>query len=372
MRLATSVLTFVVAGLVSLGLVALYSTTLVPNAPRPIMQLAWSLLGASAAALLARLDYRWLRPLAWPFLAVSVGLLAAVLKYGVEKNGSTRWFELGGVTFQVSELAKLALIVALAHYADRHASRMGTFRYGLLFPGVFVGGMLVLILKEPDWGTTLLLASVTVVMLLAGGVRWRHLGPMLACGVVALGILLAQNSVRLERLKSWLDLEGTKQAGGFQAYQAQLALGSGGPWGEGLGSGAHYNFVVFHQTDFIFAMIGEELGLACTLGVVAAFMAFVLAGVYIAWHARETFGTLLALGLTFSIGLQAFIHIGVVTSVLPNKGLPLPLISRGGSNLFMVLVFVGLLLSVARHAKTPVPVATSDEDLAGVSSTNPC
>src|SRR6266496_39659 len=170
--------------------------------------------------------------------------------------------------------------------------------------------------------------------------------------------------MRLNRILSWLNPEETKEGVGYQAWQAMLALSSGGWTGLGLGNGRQkFDYLPGIKTDFIFANIGEELGLIATLGVVAAFVALLICGIYIAWHSRDTFGLLLATGLTFLIGLQAFINIGVVTSALPNKGLPLPFISRGGSNLFLMLVCVGLLLSVACRAADNRRSAPNAQDL---------
>jgi len=197
----------------------------------------------------------------------------------------------------------------------------------------------------------LLLAAVSGIVLLVAGVRWRYFFPPLILGAITFVLFLLNNPVRMKRIFSWINPDETKEGVGYQAWQAMLALGSGGWSGLGLGNGRQkFGFLPEHQTDFIFANIGEELGLIATLSVVAAFVMLLICGVYIAWHARDTFGLLLGTGLTFLIGLQAFINVGVVTSALPNKGLPLPFISRGGSNLFLMLVCVGLLLSVARRA----------------------
>jgi cell division protein FtsW len=161
--------------------------------------------------------------------------------------------------------------------------------------------------------------------------------------------------MRMKRIFAWLYLEENKSGVGYQAYQAMLALGSGGMFGLGLGNGRQkLGFVPEHHTDFIFSIIGEELGLVATMGVVLAFVAIVLCGVYIALRARDNFGLMLGCGITFLIGCQAFINIGVVTSALPNKGLPLPFISYGGSNLLMMLTCVGILLSIARQARETV------------------
>jgi len=235
---------------------------------------------------------------------------------------------------------------------------------GLVVPGIFIALTMTLIFLEPDWGTTLLLAAVSGIILLVAGVRWRYFLPPLLAGAVTFAVFLAHNPVRMNRVLSWINPDETKDGVGYQGWQAMLALGSGGWSGLGLGNGRQkFGFLPEHQTDFIFANIGEELGLIATLAVVVAFVALLICGIYIAWHARDTFGLLLATGLTFLIALQAFINIGVVTSALPNKGLPLPFISRGGSNLFLMLVCVGLLLSVARRAGEPRLVSTRSLDL---------
>jgi cell division protein FtsW len=164
--------------------------------------------------------------------------------------------------------------------------------------------------------------------------------------------------MRHKRIFSWLYLEESKSGVGYQAYQAMLALGAGGWFGLGLGNGRQkLGFVPEDHTDFIFSIIGEELGLIATLLVIVAFVAIVICGIYIAMNSRDTFGLLLGSGVTFLIGLQAFINIGVVTSALPNKGLPLPFISYGGSNLLMMLASVGLLLSIARKSQAPDAIA---------------
>ena len=191
-------------------------------------------------------------------------------------------------------------------------------------------------------------------MLLIAGIRWRYfLPPVLLLGI-ALGLFLWKNPMRSERIYSWLHLEETKLDKGLQAYQAMVALGSGGVSGVGLGDGRQkFGFVPEHHTDFIFSVIGEELGLVATLLIVLAFIAISICGVYIAWNSADNFGMLIASGITFLIGFQAVINIGVVTSALPNKGLSLPFISYGGSNLVAMLAGVGLLLNIGRHAAAP-------------------
>ncbi|MGC3958911.1 MAG: FtsW/RodA/SpoVE family cell cycle protein [Verrucomicrobiota bacterium] len=210
-------------------------------------------------------------------------------------------------------------------------------------------------------------------MLLLAGVRWLYIIPPMVAGIVGLAASLLYDPMRMKRIFSWLYLEENKDGVGYQAYQAMLALGSGGWFGLGLGNGRQkLGFVPERHTDFILSIIGEELGLVATLAVVIAFVLVVICGIYIATHSRDTFGTMLAAGITFLIGLQAFINIGVVTSALPNKGLALPFISYGGSSLVAMLACVGLLFSVARQARAaelkPVNPFATDE-LSGAQTT---
>jgi cell division protein FtsW len=268
----------------------------------------------------------------------------------VKVKGARRWVNLGPVGFQPSEVAKLALIVALAWYGERYQRFMGTFWRGLVVPGVGIAVVLGLIFKEPDVGTTVLLAGVSALMLVIAGLKYRYvIGPGLA-GLIGLSVFIAHDPVRSERIYAWLHPEETRLDKGMQAWQSMAALGNGGVNGIGLGEGRQKFFLPEHHTDFIFAMIGEELGLVATLGVLTAFLVIMVCGVYIAWHASDTFGMLIASGITFLISMQVIINVGVVTGAFPNKGLALPFISYGGSNLVVMLTAVGLLISVARRA----------------------
>ena len=352
MKVAFTGLVFSVAALLTLGMVMLYSSSMTQvGAHYMILQLAWCALGLVACAVAANLDYDLLRKFAWPIFGLAVLLLALVLKIGPIIHYAQRWLVFHGLRFQPSELGKLALIILVAWYGARHHAQMHQLWRGLVVPLLMVAGILALIFKEPDRGTTVLLTAVTGAMLVLAGVRWRFIVPPFVLGVVGFAFYLWHDPMAGKRVLAWLHPEETKSGVGLQAYEAMLALGNGGLTGLGLGNGRQkLGFVPEHHTDFIFSIIGEELGLIGTLGVVLAFVVLVLCGLYIARHARDTFGTLLAFGLTILIGLQAVINIGVVTSALPNKGLPLPFISYGGSNLVMTLTCVGILLSIARHA----------------------
>ena len=368
MRIATSVLFFCVASMLALGMVMLFSaSTGQPEANYLVMQPIWCAIGLMACLSVAASNYQWLRRYVWVnwvFFGLTLGLLVLVLVPGirVNVNGAYRWFRFGPVGVQPSELAKIALILMLAWYGDRFQRQMPTFWKGLVFPGLIIAPVLALVFLEPDVGTTVLLATVGGAMLFVAGTRLRFLAPPVVAGIAGLSVFIMHNPMRLRRIMAFLYPEQNREEVGYQTYQAMVALGSGGVTGVGLGDGRQkLGFIPEHHTDFIFSVIGEELGLAATLLVVIAFLAIVVCGVYIALKARDNFGMLLAAGVSLLMGLQAAINIGVVTGSLPNKGLSLPFISYGGSNLVVMLACVGLLINVARHAgDEPIPRGVFD------------
>ena len=367
MKLAVNTLVFTVAALLSLGMVMLYSSSMTQvGAKYLVMQGIWCGLGLVAMFTMAVLDYQLLKKYALPLIGLAVLLLIAVFipHVGHASHGAHRWIGLGRFNFQSSEFAKLALIILVAWYAEKKSRKLASFKWGVLVPGAFIIPVLGLIFIEPDRGSTILLAAVIAAMLLVAGVRWFYiLGPIILGGIF-LAISFYHDPMRSARIYSWQHVEETRLDKGCQAYQAWLALGSGGVTGSGLGDGRQTigNWMPEQHTDFILATIGEQLGLVATLGVVAAFILIIWCGLWIALNARDTFGTLLATGLTLLIGFQAFVNIGVVTSFLPNKGLPLPFISYGGSNLLMMLAFVGVLLSIARQARVTIPSSAIEPD----------
>lgn len=359
MKTAITTLILCVGGLLALGMVMLYSSTMneVVGSRYLLVQSVSAGIGILMCVAAAFIDYRWLKKVVWLLFALTIIALVAVLIPGIGelKNGSRRWFNLGFAHFQPSEAAKIALVVVLAYYGERYQRDIRTFGRGLVIPGVLIGAILIPIFFEPDRGTTILLAAVSGLMLLLAGVRWIYIVPPAAALATLMGYILMIDPVRRARILSWLNPEETKDGAGYQAWQAMIALGSGGVSGLGIGNGRQkLGFVPEHHTDFIFSIIGEEMGMIATMGVIAGFIIFVLCGVYIAWHARDVFGLLLGSGVTFLVGMQAFINIGVVTSALPNKGLPLPFISYGGSSLLLMMFAVGILISVARHGGPPV------------------
>jgi cell division protein FtsW len=371
MKVAVTILTFCVTSLLALGLVMLYSSSMVMvdkhthseiGAHMLQMQLLWCVVGFIVCATLAAMDYGLLKKFALPVFIGTLFLAALVFvpHVGMQFNGAHRWIRLPGATFQPSEIVKIALIITLAWYGDRSQRKMNTFKRGIIVPGIIIVAALGLIFIEPDRGTTILLAAVSGTMLMIAGVRWLHVIPPVLAAGAALFYSLTHDSMRSGRITAWLHPEAHASGAALQAEQAKIAIGSGGLTGLGLGDGVQkHGFLPEIQSDFIFANIGEELGLVATLLVVLAFLIITICGLFIALRSRDQFGCLLAVGVTSLISYQAIINIGVVTSLLPNKGLALPFISAGGSSLLAMLMGVGILLSVARQA-VPAKISASD------------
>lgn len=371
MKVAVTTLAICVSSLLALGLVMLYSSSMVMvdkhhslvGANMLQMQLIWCALGFVACVITASLDYAILRKLVWPIFIVTLALAALVFvpPFGKRINGAHRWIGLPGLPFtlQPSELIKISLIIAVAWYGERSQRKMRTFFRGIIVPGIIIGCALGLVFIEPDRGTTILMAGVTATMLLMAGVRWWQL---ILVGVVGVALLLfsfKHDSMRSGRISAWLHPEAHLSGAALQAEEAKKAIGAGGLTGVGLGNGLQKNgFVPEIQSDFIFANIGEELGLIATFSVVTAFFLIACCGFQIARLAHDQFGCLLAMGVTSLISYQALINMGVVTSLLPNKGLALPFISAGGSSLLAMLIGIGVLISVARQADPLKKVAT--------------
>lgn len=364
MKWATTILIFCVAVLVGLGLVMLYSSSMNMDAGKSsvgagylMSQSIWLVFGFIGCVVATRVDYRRLKKIAPYLLGFSALLLVLCFapKIGIGRKGAHRWIGLPHLPhFQPSELARLSLILFLAMYCERFQRQMSGFRQGLVVPGCVMAIILGLIFIEPDRGCTILLTSVSAAILVLGGARLTYLIPPVLLAAGGLAISFMHDPMRLRRIMAWMHSDQYKEGAGYQAYQAMIALGSGGWFGLGLGNGRQkLGFVPEHHTDFIFSIIGEELGLIATLAVVLLFVVIIFCGCYISRRSCDTFGFLLGSGITLMIGMQAFINIGVVTSLLPNKGMPLPFISYGGSNLLLMLIAVGLLLSISRFSVEP-------------------
>lgn len=343
------------ATLIAVGIVMLFSATMGPKGEAfLIKQSIWCGLGLVAFVITMFIDYRVLRPFTWVFLVLSMVLLGLVFVpgIGIEAGGAHRWLgqKHGLLRCQPSEIAKLALIMAFAHYGSLHRKKMPTFTRGLLIPMLILASVVGLIFKEPDWGTTFLLIAVCMGMLVLAGTRLAFLLPLVPVGIAVVYLMVLHDPVRLARVKAYFDQEGSKDGAGYQGNQAKIAFGVGGWDGLGLGNGRQkMGFVPENHTDFILSVVGEEVGLKGTLAILAIFTIMVFCAAHIAWNASDSFGFLLAAGLTIMLGCQVFINIGVVTSVLPNKGLALPFISYGGSNLLMMMTAMGMLFSIGRR-----------------------
>jgi len=317
-------------------------------------QMIWTVLGVIGFTVALRIDYRRWRAWVTPLLLVTITLLVLVLvpHFGIYVAGSRRWLGAGSVTFQPTEVAKLALVLFAAHVLTRREHEIGDWRISvrpILLVVVVLGG---LVLLEPDLDSAILLGVVAGALLVVGGVRMRHLVTAGAAGITAAVVLAAAAPYRRARLLTFLHPTANAANGGYQIVQSLIALGSGGVAGVGLGAGhAKWLFLPNAQTDFIFSVIGEELGLIGSLAVLGLFVAFAVLGIRTARRAPDRFGMLVAAGITVWVVAQAAINIGGVVGLLPVSGVPLPFISFGGSALIFTMIGTGILANVARQAR---------------------
>ncbi len=321
-------------------------------------QAMWASAGLIGMAVMWRADYRVLSRFSFPLIAISFLLLALTLAPGVgaEINGARRWIRLGGFSFQPSEVAKLAMLIFAASSLNKRADRLRDFGSGLAPYLVVAGTMLFLIALEPDFGTAALIGAAMLVMLFVAGARPAHLLYVLMAAAPVLYMQIFHVGFRRRRLIAFFNPWSDPRGAGFQAIQSFLAFGSGGLTGLGLGAGRQkLLFLPEPHSDFIFSVVGEELGLVGALLLASVFALFTLSGLRLALKCEDGFGRLLALGITLMIGFQALMNMGVATGLFPNKGTPLPFVSAGGSSIFMALAAVGILLSVARTHRAPAP-----------------
>lgn len=356
-RHTATILLLSVMSLLAIGIVMLFSTGAFAQDSRGDMyyfvkrQSMWLVIGGLAMVVAAMFDYGHWRKI-WPWLyglTIVLLILCFVPPFGMKINGAWRWINLGFASFQPSELAKVAVLLFLAFWYEKNADHAGEFLKGFLYPLAVVGVVLALIVVEVDLGATSLIGATALAVMFVAGMGWRWLVPMVVAGVAVLTFAVFNIDERMGRLLAFLDPEKYKLTEGLQQWQALLAFGAGGVEGLGLGNGRQKMlYLPYAHTDFIFPMIGEELGLRFTLLTVFCFLLILLAGVLIAMNARDRFGLLLGFGITIIISLQAAVNIGVTTSMLPNKGMPLPFISYGGSNLAISLFLIGILINIHR------------------------
>jgi cell division protein FtsW len=331
------ILVLAVAVLVSIGIVMLFSTgafALDSHGDQFRLlkkQSFWLGVGFIAAIACALIDYHWWQKswMVWLVASVILLILCFVHPIGLRYNGSSRWIQAGPATFQASELAKFGSIVLAV-----------------------VGVLLALIAAETDLGSTTLIGLTILLMMFVAGANYRYLGFMVAVGIGGILTLAWRISERQGRLLAFIHPDQYEKKEGHQQFMSLIALGSGGIDGLGLGNSRQKMYYLpYAETDFIFPVIGEELGLRVTLVIVFCYLLILTAGTLIALNAKDRFGMLLGFGCTFLVGLQALVNIGVTTSLLPNKGLPLPFISYGGSNLFFCLICIGILINIYRQGK---------------------
>ena len=315
-------------------------------------QLLWMGLGLLLFVIASRVELDRLGAWIVPMTCLIFALLVGVLLFGAEINGSRRWLRLGPVTFQPSELAKLFMVIYLSHYIAKKEERLSDFSEGLAPALVMIGLLAALILVEPDLGTTAILVSTSLLLLFLGGVSLRHLLPVGLAMIPLFLYWILRTPYRRERVMTYLNPWGDPGDAGFQMIQSYLALGSGGTVGLGLGEGRQKLFFLPEpHTDFIFAVIGEELGLIGTFLVLFLFVWLLWKGTRVALATEEPFSRLLAMGATLMLTLPALMNMGVVTGLLPTKGLPLPFVSYGGSSLLVSWAALGLLFNVSRQTE---------------------
>jgi cell division protein FtsW len=334
-------------------------------------QLMWAMLGVAVLSLVMRVDYRTYRneTLIWALLG-GVGVLLIAVLFFAPINGSRRWFSLGPLGIQPSELAKVVAILFTAMVLERRMHRVNELQYSLLPIAIVISVLVGLILIEPDLGTAVILLAVVAAMVFVAGLSYRYMIGSVLLALPALYVLVFSAEYRRRRLLSFLDPWADPLGDGFQMIQSMIAIGAGGLTGKGLMAGVQKLFYLPEpHTDFIYAVISEELGFVGATLILACFCVIAWRGLRAASYAPDAFGAFLAIGLTMMIVLQAFVNISVVTGLLPPKGITLPLVSNGGSSLLVNLFAMGVLLNISQHASTgsrhvvakqPAPVAAAE------------
>jgi cell division protein FtsW len=346
--------------LVSIGVVMVYSASAIMAADRfhdPYFflkkQLFWAALGGAALWTALRVDYRRLERWALPLLALAAVLLLLVLvpPFGQAINGTRRWLRVGPLSFQPAELAKLALVLFLALFMARRREEIGSLSRGFLPPLAVAGALAMLVVMQPDLGNAVTLVALTFAVLFLAGSRPSHLSLVFAAAIPLVVAAVVLAPYRLRRIVAFVDPWQDPRGSGFQIIQSWLALGGGGIFGRGIGDSRQKLFYLPEaHTDFIFAIIGEETGFIGALVVLGLFVVLVWRGLRIGLRAPDPFGAYLALGITVLLATQTIVNLGVVSGLLPTKGLPLPFISFGGSALVVTMVATGILLNISQHA----------------------
>lgn len=360
------VLIYGVVALLGFSIVTVYSTDTVAFSSSAgvhqgvslqfIKHLLWVFLGSGLMVVMAKVDYHYLQKLSIPILVVSLISLVFVLIPGVGTvtNGARRWIRFGSVLgIQPSEFAKLAVVIFISAYITKNQHRMSEFKWGFLLPLGIAAGTSALIIKEPDFGTSALIISISVIMLIIGGIKVRYVFFTLLAALPLIYEMVFSSDYRLRRWLAFLNPWADPSGAGYHIIQSWIALGSGGLTGLGIGeSKQKLFFLPESNSDFIFTIIGEEFGYLGVLTIIALFMLLIWQGLKIVHATKDAFGFFLGLGITLMVGVQAIINIAVVSGALPTKGIPLPLVSAGGSSLLFSMTGIGILINIARVSET--------------------
>ena len=345
------------------GLVVVYSSSFVIGLARygdpnyfVIRQAIWAAVGTFLLVAAMRTDYRKLKPLALPIMALTIMSLVAVLVVGVEGGGARRWIGFGELTVQPAEFAKLTVTIYLAAWLASKGDELRSFEHGL-FPFVIIIGLLgALIMLQPNLGTTLIILLITVTMFWVAGASLTQMFALAVSGFVAIAVLATVAGYRADRLTAFFSAESDPLGHGFQTLQSLIAIGNGGIHGLGLGaSRGKFFYIPESHTDGVFAIIGEELGILATIPVILLYMLLMVRGFQVARRAQDDFGRLIATGITTWITVQAMLNIGGITRVIPLTGVPLPFLSFGSNALASVMLAMGVLMSVSRYGTQNSP-----------------
>lgn len=345
--------------LLSAGLLVLFSATYYSAAENRLSevykQMMGIALGTAACMVTSRIPYRFWRQ-TWVVvtgLALSAVLLILVIipGIGVYVNGSRRWLSLGGLSFQPSELAKFAIVLYMATVLSYSGARIKSLWKGIVPVLIVPGVTFLLILEQPNLSTAGSIMIVSLILIIMAGAKWRHILLMLIGGIGVGGFYAWSEPYRRRRLLSFRNPFAMMSDEGYQLSQSLIAFGSGGVFGMGLGQGRQkYAYLPYPESDFIFAIVGEDFGLIGCVAVIALFAALMIAGYRVAVACRDKFGALLAAGITSSITVQAFLNMGVVVGLLPTTGLPLPFFSAGGTSVSITMAAMGILMNISRTA----------------------
>jgi cell division protein FtsW len=355
-----TVLAATVVALIGFGVVMVYSSSSFEATVRfgdaqyfLKRQAVFAVMSVLAMWLLSRFDYRLLRPLTYPMLFVVFGLLlATVTGFGHRAGNAYRWLNLGPIRIQPSEPAKVVLVLWLAYSLSKKGERIKSFWVGFVPHLLVVGVLMALCLKQPDFGSAVVLCCLTFMLLFVAGVRYSHIAVTVTGFTLAGAALIRFSAYRYGRFLSWLNMSEHREGLAYQPFQSVMSLGSGGVFGLGLGSGRQVLYLPEAHNDFIAAIIGEELGLVGVLGMCVVYTVIVARGIKVATEAVDDYGTYIAFGISALLAMQVLLNLAVAMAIVPTKGLTLPFVSYGGSSLLVSGAAIGILLSISRRRAT--------------------